>query len=92
MSNLPQNPSASPVIPWIYIGAGDRVEHCYNPASRAHWDARPVHPSGQAAMHHDYLEKILNVQVYDAAIESPLDLARNLSARTGNPAYKLFLG
>ena len=38
-------------------------------------------------MHHDYLEKILNAQVYDVAIESPLDLARNLSARTGNRLY-----
>ena len=35
-------------------------------------------------MHHDYLEKILNAQVYDVAIESPLDHARNLSARCGN--------
>jgi threonine dehydratase len=35
-------------------------------------------------MPHDYLEKILNAQVYDVAIESPLDHARNLSARCGN--------
>ncbi len=35
-------------------------------------------------MHPDYLEKILNAQVYDVAIESPLDLAPNLSARIGN--------
>ena len=35
-------------------------------------------------MQHDYLEKILNAQVYDVAIESPLDHARNLSARCGN--------
>jgi threonine dehydratase len=27
-------------------------------------------------MHPDYLEKILNAQVYDVAIETPLDLAR----------------
>jgi threonine dehydratase len=33
---------------------------------------------------HDYLERILNAQVYDVAIESPLDLAPNLSARTHN--------
>ncbi|NMG17033.1 threonine ammonia-lyase, biosynthetic [Aromatoleum bremense] len=32
----------------------------------------------------DYLEKILNAQVYDVAIESPLDLAKNLSARISN--------
>ena len=35
-------------------------------------------------MQHDYLEKILNAQVYDVAIESPLDHAHNLSARLGN--------
>jgi threonine dehydratase len=38
-------------------------------------------------MHPDYLEKILNAQVYDVAIESPLDLAPNLSARIGNLIY-----
>ena len=35
-------------------------------------------------MHPDYLEKILNAQVYDVAIETPLDFAPNLSARVGN--------
>ncbi|HRC59456.1 MAG TPA: pyridoxal-phosphate dependent enzyme, partial [Candidatus Propionivibrio aalborgensis] len=35
-------------------------------------------------MHPDYLEKILNAQVYDVAVESPLDHAPNLSARIGN--------
>ena len=35
-------------------------------------------------MQPDYLEKVLNAQVYDVAIESPLDLAANLSARVGN--------
>ena len=35
-------------------------------------------------MHPDYLEKILNAQVYDVAVESPLDAAPNLSARIGN--------
>ena len=32
----------------------------------------------------NYLKKILNSHVYDVAIESPLDYARNLSARLGN--------
>lgn len=32
----------------------------------------------------DYLQKILNAQVYDVAVETPLDLASNLSARLGN--------
>ena len=36
----------------------------------------------------DYLERILNAQVYDVAIESPLDFAPNLSARIHN---RLFL-
>ena len=35
-------------------------------------------------MHPDYLEKILNAQVYDVAIESPLDDAPTLSERIGN--------
>ncbi|MDP1605402.1 MAG: threonine ammonia-lyase, biosynthetic [Rhodocyclaceae bacterium] len=32
----------------------------------------------------DYLEKILNSSVYDVAVETPLELAPNLSARSGN--------
>ena len=32
----------------------------------------------------DYLEKILNAQVYDVAVETPLDAAPGLSARSGN--------
>ena len=32
----------------------------------------------------DYLERILKARVYDVAIETPLELAPNLSARTGN--------
>jgi len=35
----------------------------------------------------DYLEKILNAQVYDVAVETPLELAANLSGRIGNPLW-----
>jgi len=35
----------------------------------------------------DYLEKILNAQVYDVAEETPLELATNISARTHNRIY-----
>ncbi len=35
-------------------------------------------------MARDYLQKILTARVYDVAIETPLDLAPNLSARIGN--------
>ncbi|MBL8398099.1 MAG: threonine ammonia-lyase, biosynthetic [Candidatus Accumulibacter sp.] len=35
-------------------------------------------------MHTDYLERILNAQVYDVAVETPLDPAPALSARIGN--------
>ncbi len=35
----------------------------------------------------DYLERILNAQVYDVAVETPLDLATNLSARVHNRIY-----
>jgi threonine dehydratase len=35
----------------------------------------------------DYLRKILTAQVYDVAIESPLDPAPNLSARIGNRVF-----
>jgi threonine dehydratase len=36
------------------------------------------------AMPTDYLEKILSAQVYDVAVETPLDAAPGLSARSGN--------
>ena len=35
-------------------------------------------------MHNDYLERILKARVYDVAVETALDSAPNLSARTGN--------
>jgi threonine dehydratase len=35
----------------------------------------------------DYLERILNARVYDVAIETPLELASNLSRRIGNCLY-----
>ncbi len=35
-------------------------------------------------MPRDYLQKILTARVYDVAIESPLEVAPNLSARVGN--------
>jgi len=35
----------------------------------------------------DYLEKVLNAQVYDVAIETPLDLAGNLSSRVHNKIW-----
>ena len=38
-------------------------------------------------MHPDYLEKILNAQVYDVVAETPLDLAGNLSARVHNKIW-----
>lgn len=37
-----------------------------------------------AASRNDYLERILKARVYDVAIETPLELAANLSARSGN--------
>jgi threonine dehydratase len=37
--------------------------------------------------HPDYLEKILNARVYDVAIETPLELAANLSTRSGNRIF-----
>ena len=38
-------------------------------------------------MQNDYLERILNAAVYDVAIESPLDFAPNLSARSHNRIF-----
>ncbi len=38
-------------------------------------------------MHPDYLEKILNAQVYDVVVETPLDLAGNLSSRVHNKIW-----
>ena len=37
--------------------------------------------------HSDYLRMILTAKVYDVAIESPLQLAQSLSARTGHSIY-----
>ena len=37
--------------------------------------------------HHDYLQCIQNSQVYDVAIESPLELAHNLSRRLNNQVW-----
>lgn len=48
----------------------------------------PSFASLVCAMQHDYLEKILTARVYDVAIESPLELAPNLSRRVNN---KIFL-
>ncbi|MCA6218704.1 threonine ammonia-lyase, biosynthetic [Ideonella sp. B7] len=41
-------------------------------------------PRSKAPSRIDYLRKILTAQVYDVAIESPLDAARTLSRRLGN--------
>src|SRR5574343_451701 len=38
-------------------------------------------------MHPDYLEKVLNAQVYDVAVETPLDMAANLSTRVHNKIW-----
>jgi threonine dehydratase len=38
----------------------------------------------QLKIMNEYLRRILNARVYDVAIETPLDIAPNLSARTGN--------
>src|SRR5438477_11101362 len=35
-------------------------------------------------MRNDYLERILRARVYDVAVETPLEVASNLSARLGN--------
>ena len=40
-----------------------------------------------SAQHPDYLQKILTAQVYDVAIETPLDPAPNLSARIHNRIF-----
>ena len=38
-------------------------------------------------MKNDYLERILRARVYDVAIETPLEVAPNLSARLGNRVF-----
>ena len=45
--------------------------------------ANPYGPGGMP-LASDYLQRILRARVYDVAIESPLDLAPNLSRRLGN--------
>ena len=51
--------------------------HIFRPAPNA-MPRRPLQPA-------DYLKKILTARVYDVAIESPLEAAPGLTARTGNP-------
>ena len=48
--------------------------------------AEKIHNSIEQSMEKitDYLERILTARVYDVAIESPLDVAANLSARLNN--------
>ena len=41
-------------------------------------------PSARALQPEDYLKKILTARVYDVAVESPLELAHNLSGRLGH--------
>jgi len=47
-------------------------------------DAQSVEPT---PTQNDYLKKVLTARVYDVAIETALEHARNLSARLGNPVY-----
>ncbi|WP_348753245.1 threonine ammonia-lyase, biosynthetic, partial [uncultured Aquincola sp.] len=49
--------------------------------------ASPQRSSRGSTPHPDYLRKILTARVYDVAIESPLDHARNLSKRVGNQVF-----
>ena len=54
--------------------------------------AHPARKKGPAARGKtlglgDYLKKILTARVYDVAVETPLELARNLSLRIGNQVY-----
>ncbi|OYT98794.1 MAG: threonine ammonia-lyase, biosynthetic [Burkholderiales bacterium PBB1] len=54
--------------------------------------ARPARNKGAAAHGKalglgDYLKKILTARVYDVAVETPLELASNLSLRIGNRVY-----
>jgi threonine dehydratase len=44
----------------------------------------PIYQSGPFVMPTDYLEKILNARIYDVAVETPLDAAPGLSARSCN--------
>ena len=44
----------------------------------------PTRPEASAAPARGYLQRILTAKVYDVAVESPLDVAPNLSARSGN--------
>ncbi len=46
-----------------------------------------VDDADRDAVSTDYLKRILTARVYDVAIESPLDLARNLSSRLNNDVY-----
>jgi threonine dehydratase len=46
--------------------------------------AAPARPAARPLSPADYLKKILTARVYDVAVESALESARNLSARLGH--------
>ena len=46
--------------------------------------SKPSAKSPRALQPQDYLKKILTARVYDVAVESPLEVARNLSERLGH--------
>jgi threonine dehydratase len=65
-------------------------------AARTSTDPMPSSPAAKAPARRrqdpqqiasDYLRRILTARVYDVAIESPLDAARNLSKRLGNQVF-----
>ena len=47
----------------------------------------PVSGTAESGHDFDYLRMILTARVYDAAVETPLVLAKSLSERTGNEIY-----
>jgi threonine dehydratase len=49
--------------------------------------AAPTEPATRDAVSSEYLKRILTARVYDVAIESPLELAPNLSRRIDNQVY-----
>ena len=66
---------------WTHAGAAQSralPDRQRRPACHAQPDLRP------RTRERDYLQRILTAKVYDVASESPLELARSLSRRTGN--------
>src|SRR5688572_27603577 len=69
------------------LARNDLLRHTGHLMSLPPRSADPVAPGLRDSITTEYLKRILTARVYDVAIESPLELAQNLSQRVNNLVY-----